>query len=210
MAGIMLSVASASCISLFKELSYMQTHSGRNRLTYILIAIIILLAAAIVGLLYENHRLDAMINTPKSYQHMVTPDSLAVSFSTVDIEGNKVDLNYHPEGPHTLIFWFGTFCRQCADNVEIWNRICGNSDSTNLRCYGMSTGDLDEVKQFAEKHNVNFSVIPVRSRLVIDSYKGNVLPQTVLISPEGIIQGVWPGIINRDQEDIILAMLGKH
>ena len=73
----------------------------------------------------------------------------------------------------------------------------------------MCVGTPGEAREFVSAHGLEFPVICAGDPYILRSYKGNVIPQTVLISPEGTVIGAWPGTLEKDQEGKILALLDQ-
>jgi hypothetical protein len=71
----------------------------------------------------------------------------------------------------------------------------------------MCAGNPAAARQYVATHGLSFSVICADNDFFVTAYKGNVLPQTVLISPQGKIVRVWPGGLNSERETEIKALL---
>lgn len=163
----------------------------------------------IVYLSIQNHKLNAIIKDPKKYFQTLSEDQVVPSFTAQDIYGNDVSMRYSPTEPHTMLFWFAPTCPSCEDNIVFWKLIHSEYSSEMLRFLAMYAGNPDEAKEFVAEHDVKFPVICANNRFIVDSYKGHVLPQTMLIAPEGIIDGVWPGVLDGKKQDAIIALLEK-
>jgi peroxiredoxin len=72
---------------------------------------------------------------------------------------------------------------------------------------GMFIGNPGSGRQFADNHEMEFPVICATQRYLVDMYKGHILPQTMLVTPEGAIKGIWPGILDEQAEMEITAIL---
>jgi peroxiredoxin len=179
----------------------------RDWWTYILVAIIVIMGVEIVYLVVQNNRLRAIIEDPKKYFKALSQNDVVPSITAQDIEGNDVSLRYSTEAPHTLLFWFSPGCSVCEDNIGVWNGIYREFGSENLRILGMCAGTPEEAREYVAVNGVEFPVISAGDRYIMETYKGNVLPQTVAISPVGAVLGVWPGVLSRTQEDEIAALL---
>ena len=175
--------------------------------TYILVAIIVIMGVEIVYLVVQNRRLRAIIEDPKRYFKALSQNDVVPSFTGQDIEGNDVSIRYSAEAPHTMLFWFSPGCSVCEDNLGLWNRIYGEFSSENLRVLGMCAGTPEEAREYVAVNGVEFPVMCAQDQYIMETYKGNILPQTVAISPRGTILKVWPGVVGQTQEDEIMALL---
>ena len=175
--------------------------------TYILIAIIVVMGVEIVYLVIQNRRLREIIEDPKKYFKALSQNEVVPSITAHDIEGNDVSLNYSAEAPHTMLFWFSPGCSVCKENVDLWNEIYRGYSSDNLRILGMCAGTPEEAREYVEANGLEFPVMCASDPYIMETYRGNVLPQTVAISPVGAVLRVWPGEVSRRQESEIMALL---
>jgi peroxiredoxin len=173
----------------------------------VLIAVIVVMGVEIIYLVIQNHRLRAIVQDPKKYFKTLSKDEIVPSFSTQDINGSDLSLRYSPGEPFTMLFWFGPTCSSCKNNIGFWKRIHDEYSSDKLRFLGIYAGNPDEAREYVLEYGFEFPVICATHRHIVDSYKGHVLPQTVLITPEGMIQGVWPGALGEERENEILMAL---
>jgi peroxiredoxin len=180
---------------------------SRDRWTIILIVIILIMGFEIFYLVYQNHKLRSIINDPKRYFKTLTNDDTVPAITAPDIDGNDFSLDYSKTAPHTLLYWFSSTCSSCEENIDFWNTIFRTYSSDKLRNAGMFVGSADEAREFVSKNGIEFPVLCAGQPYIVETYKGNVLPQTVFISPEGIILGVWPGKVEGYSEEELLHML---
>jgi peroxiredoxin len=177
----------------------------RDRLTYVLLAVVVLMGFEIVFLVIQNQRLRRIVRDPKKYFQTVSRDEVVPSFNAADIDGNDVSVRYGPGQPYTLLFWLGPTCDACEDNVAFWKSIYDQNDSDHLRILAMFAGNPAEAREYVARHGIEFTVVCADNRFIVDSYKGHALPQTVLIDPTGTIRGVWPGVLGEKREGEIMA-----
>lgn len=185
----------------------MNPRSPRDRLTYVFIVIIILMGLEIVYLTVQNHKLKAIIENPEKYFKTLSKEEIVPSFAAQDINGNDVSVRYSPTEPHTMLFWFGPNCSSCQDNLAFWKHVYDKCNSERLRFLGMFVGNPDEAREFVSERGLEFPVIYANHPHIVESYKGNVLPQTILIDPEGAVRGTWPGVLGETKREEILAAL---
>jgi len=84
-----------------------------------------------------------------------------------------------------------------------------DNDAENLRFLGVCACDPGDAQLIVDEFKLEFPVICVNEPYIISTYRGNVLPQTVLISSEGMIKGAWPGTLTNQQIDEILSALAE-
>jgi len=180
------------------------TKPSQDRWTLILIAIIVFMGAEIIYLMIQNQKLRGIIEDPKKYFKTLSTDDIVPSFNALDIYGQNISLRYSPDAPFSLLFWFSPTCSACEDNIDFWNEMYTDTSIHNIRYLGMCSGSPDEVREFAGTNGIKYRVICADDPYLVETYKGNVLPQTVLISPDGMIIRVWPGALdNKHREEII-------
>jgi peroxiredoxin len=185
----------------------MNAKPKRDRLILVFAAIIVLMGIEIIYLVIQNRRLSGIISDPKKYFETLSVDEVVPSFTAQDINGNDVSVRYAPGEPHTVIFWFGPTCDYCEKNVDFWKRISSEYSSDRIRFVGMFAGNPGEAKEYVARHALEFPVVCADNSFIVDSYQGHVLPQTVLINPNGTIRDVWPGVVEEDREAAIVAVL---
>jgi peroxiredoxin len=181
----------------------------KNWLSLFLIAIAILMGIEIVYLMLENRRMRSIITNPKQYYQVLEQDDKVPPFTAQDLDGNTISLQYSPDRPHTLLLWFSPTCRACEDNLYFWNDLHRDFDSDHMLLLGMCTDDPADVRTVVAEYGLNFPVVCLDDPSLVDAYKGNVLPQTVLISPRGTIREVWPGPLGEKQRGSIITVLSQ-
>lgn len=183
--------------------------TAKDRWTIVLIVIVIAMGIEIAYLMYQNQRLKSIIQDPRKYFKTLSEDEVVPSFTALDIDGNDVTIRYSPDAPYTILFWFAPTCSSCEENINFWNQISREYGSDRLRYLGMCTGSPEEAREFADEYGLEFSVICASDPFIVNTYKGNLTPQTVLISSEGSVAGVWPGVLTDDQKDMIVEVLDR-
>ncbi len=180
----------------------------KKHLNVILLGAVILLAIEVLYLVYQNRQLRAMINNLPQFTPLTRGEKVP-ALRAQDIDGRLVTLNYSPVQPRTLLFWFSPDCAYCKDNFNFWNRLFLDRESDSLRFLGVCACDTDEARLLVDEYRMEFPVICVNEPYIISTYRGNVLPQTVLIGPDGLIMGAWPGSLTDSQIDEILTALAE-
>jgi peroxiredoxin len=185
----------------------MEPRRSHDRLTYVLIAVVVVMGIEIIYLVIQNRILKRVIADPMQYFHTLTRDDVVPSFSAQDINGDEVTVNYAPGEPHTVLLWFGSTCSSCESNIDFWIRMHRSHASDALRFLGIFIGGPAAAREYVSERRIEFPVLCATDRYLVDVYRGHILPQTMLIAPDGVIEGVWPGILSRDDEVGILQEL---
>jgi peroxiredoxin len=182
----------------------------KNRTTFLLVAIIILMGAEIVYLVYQNRQLRQMVDDPaRFFEKTLRAGQTVPAIRAEDINGKEVGLTYSPDSPFTLVLWFSPTCSSCEDNFGFWQDVYRLSKPEKLRIVGFCACTVGEGKEVTVARQLNFSVLAATEPTIVDLYKGNLLPQTILIAPDGQIMNVWPGALLESQKKEILSILGS-
>ena len=171
-------------------------------------AIILLMGAEIIYLTYQNRQLKAMLDDPsRFFEKTLQAGDSVPAVRAEDINGNEFSLTYSETAPYTLILWFSPTCSSCEDNIGLWNDIYRAHVPEKLRIVGFCACAAAEGREAATANALQFPVLAVTEQSIVDMYKGNLLPQTVLIAPSGQIIQVWPGALLDRQKNEVLASL---
>lgn len=186
---------------------------SREKINWLLVVIVVVMGAEVVYLIIQNRRLQAMLDDPMQYLQTLQPEQVVPAIRGLDVNGVDVSLQYGPGQPHTLLTWFSAGCGACKGNFGYWNEVHGKLESRGVRMIGFCSGTLEEARQVVAEYGIAYAVISVTDRFLVDAYKGNLLPQTVLIDPNGQVTQVWPGELThslKEQIDGKLAGLVSH
>jgi peroxiredoxin len=182
--------------------------SKKNLTTLLLLAIIILMGAEIVYLIYQNRQLRQMIDDPsRFFEKTLQVGQMVPAIRAEDITGNELALTYSPDGPYTLVLWFSPTCSSCEDNFEFWKNVHRLSKPERLRIVGFCACTVGEAKDVTAAKELGFTVLAATEPTIVDLYKGNLLPQTILIAPDGLIKSVWPGALLDSKKKEVLSLL---
>ena len=179
----------------------------KKHLNLILMVVVVLMGIEILYLVRQNNRLAAVVRDPKQvFKTLESGDTVPV-IRTFDLEGNNLNLQYGAEEPHTFLFWFAPGCYSCDENLEFWNSLYLEYASDGARFVGMCACEPDDAREVVVKHGLEFAVTCATDPFIVEMYKGNALPQTVHIAPEGTISKVWTGPLVEGQKEEILSVL---
>ncbi len=186
---------------------------SREKVNWLLVVLIVVMGAEIMYLIVQNRRLQAMLDDPLQYLQTLQPDQTVPSIRGADINGEDISLQYSATEPYTLLTWFSPGCGACKENFAYWNLLREKFPPDRMRMIGFCAGTIDEARQVVQEYALTYPVMSVTDRFLVDSYKGNLLPQTVLINPSGQVTQVWPGellLSQREQMEATLAGLVSH
>ena len=109
-----------------------------------------------------------------------------------------------------LNFW-ATWCEPCREEMPELSNFYTNNQSKNIVVVGIAIDEEKAVKSYLKKTNVTYPIFVDEDKgVALSKNLGNhdgILPYTVIISPQGIIQKTIPGRIHQDQLDAILKPL---
>ena len=175
----------------------------------ILCVIVVAMGIEIIYLILQNRRLQQALTNPRTYFKTLTKDQQVPSFRGTDVNGKEVFITYTPSSPHTILFWFSPGCHACDLNIEFWKGLYEKYQHQNLRFFGLCVSGPEETRKFIKEFGIPFPVIMMSDPILVESYKGNVIPQTLLIDPEGKVKGAWPGPLEDKQKKEISELLGQ-
>jgi peroxiredoxin len=161
----------------------------------------------IIYLTYQNQKLKDMLDDPANYFKTLQTNQTVPSIRGQDINGVDFHIKYDSTAPYTLLLWFSSSCSSCQENFGFWNSLYQARVDSALRFLGFCAGTIDEARQIAGDHNVAFPIMAISDLSMIETFGGNILPQTIIISPQGKIYKVWPGALDeKSKQDIKIVL----
>jgi len=121
---------------------------------------------------------------------------LAIDFTLKDLEGNDVSLSDY-EGKIVLLNFWATWCGFCDLEMPDLERLYTvNEDVVVL---GVNVGeDLDLVKEYVDEKKISFPIVLDETTDIASDYLVSGLPTTYFIDENGMIYGVFPGMMTYD------------
>lgn len=171
----------------------------------ILVVLVVVMGVEILLLVKENQRLRQALTRPRGPFEVLNPKDKVPSLIGVDLKGDEFSLQY-PSSRSTILFWFSSTCPSCEHNLEFWKEIYQKHKSEKLRVFGVTHSGEEKIEEFVHKFRVEFPVLVVSDFSILDQYKVEVIPQTMLIDGDGIVQKVWPGPLSEDYKKEIEEM----
>ena len=132
---------------------------------------------------------------------------LVPAVTATDLDGAAVEVRYGEGEPPTVLIWFSPACHVCEENSAFWNDLYSGYQSKDIRFLALCDAPPDEAKAYAAARSLIFPVVSITDDRLIDAYNGRVMPQTAIISPQGTIERVWPGALEKSRQDEITATL---
>jgi thiol-disulfide isomerase/thioredoxin len=125
-------------------------------------------------------------------------------------EGKPQSLKQFQNKIIVLNFW-ATWCEPCREEMPELSNFYTNNQSKNLVVVGIAIDEEKAVKSYLKKTNVTYPIFVDEDKgVALSKNLGNhdgILPYTVIISSQGILQKTIPGRIHQYQLDAILKPL---
>lgn len=184
----------------------MAVQTGKNSLTVILLIIVVIMGCEIVYLIYQNRELRVLLQEASSIQ-VLRQGQAVPPVTAADLDGGPVVVRYGEQAPSTVLIWLSPSCHVCEENIAFWNDIYARYQSERVRFLALCDAPPDEARTYATDHSLALPLVCVADERLIDAYNGRVMPQTAIISPQGTIDQVWPGALEKTRQDEITASL---
>lgn len=128
------------------------------------------------------------------------PRDIVPPFQAVTLEGQKKIISYsdHNRVGFVLLF-FSPRCRVCAEQFPLWEQL---SDEIGQECYEVLAVSLDSLKEtqsWARDRRPTLEVLSLPDRALWRAYRVTAIPETVVISPRGVISWAHPGLLRKDE-----------
>jgi peroxiredoxin len=158
----------------------------------VLIVLVVAMGIEILFLVQENRKLRSSLTARRGPFKILNPQDKVPPLVGIDQKGDEIRVEY-PSPQQTVLFWFSAACPSCEHNVEFWKEIYKKHQSPHLRFFGVTTADEDKTEELADRFGFGFPVLIVSDYALLDQYKVEVIPQTMLIDKSGVVRKVWPG-----------------
>ncbi|MCK1995640.1 thiol-disulfide oxidoreductase ResA [Psychrobacillus psychrodurans] len=157
---------------------------------YMRTIILALMVVAIVFTIYTN------LTKEKTALIQVGDD--APDFALVDMNGEKHQLSDYKGKGVFLNFW-GTWCKPCEREFPLMDKQYQVYKDQGLEILAVNIGESDfAVQKFIDRKGLTFPVLIDDKKSVIETYKINPLPTTLLINPNGKIEKVITGEMSEE------------
>ena len=115
-------------------------------------------------------------------------------FTLASLEGLDKSLKFSPGDPETLLFFFSPDCPACETNFANWQTIDRSVDEARRTVF-VSTLAEDRTREYLAGKGLRGEVL-LGNRDVLDRYKVSLIPTTVQVAAEGVVRGVWVGVLS--------------
>jgi hypothetical protein len=175
--------------------------------TLALLAIILLMGIEIIYLVRQNRQLRAELERSGQPLAVLQRNDQLPPVHALSVQNDSLKLTYSPDDPYTLLFLFSPSCEACDKNIGFWNSLARERQADWLRIVAFSSGSLAEAGEFLARNEFVVPTLAVTDESLLAPYKGDVVPQTVLISPVGVVLKSWPGSLDAGRQLEIVNML---
>ncbi|TFZ41350.1 TlpA family protein disulfide reductase [Soehngenia longivitae] len=120
----------------------------------------------------------------------------AIDFTLKDLEGNDVSLSDF-EGKIVLLNFWATWCKFCDIEMPDLEKLY--TENEGILVLGVNVGeDIDLVKEYVDEKNLSFPIVLDETTEIASDYLVSGLPTTYFIDENGMIYGVFPGMMTYD------------
>jgi peroxiredoxin len=172
----------------------------------ILIVLVVVMGVEILFLVQENKKLREALSHSRGPVKILTPEEKVPSLVGVNLKGEEFKLTY-PSSQNTVLFFFSPDCPACEENLDFWKKLYQNHSSGKLRFIGATNSDRQKTEEFVKKFQLTFPIIIVTDLKLLDKYKVEAVPQTMLIDTSGTVRKVWPGTLPENYKKEIESMI---
>jgi len=167
----------------------------------ILLLLLVLIAIFIVaGCSFPNFEAEE--------QQTETPHKAAFDFQLQDLKGNTIKLSdYSARGgsasggknQKVVILNFGaTWCPACVEELPELQEYYQNANKEEVEIIWVYTNESEStIKNFRDKHNLEFPIVHDKDGSVHDQYKVSSIPTNVFIDKEGGISEIKIGALDK-------------
>lgn len=174
----------------------------------VLIILVVAMGVEILLLVKENRELRSALTARRGPFTILNPEEKVPPLLGIDQKGEEVKVEY-PSAEQTVLFWFSAACPSCEHNVEFWKELYQKHRSAGFRFFGATTAGEGKIEEFLKKFQLEFPVLTVSDYSLLDQYKVEVIPQTMLIDGRGLVLKVWPGPLSDNYRMEIEEMIGS-
>lgn len=174
----------------------------------VLIVLVVAMGIEILFLVQENRKLRTSLTARRGPFKILNPQDKVPPLVGIDQKGDEIRVEY-PSPQQTVLFWFSAACPSCEHNVEFWKEIYKKHQSPHLRFFGVTTADEEKTEELADRFGFGFPVLIVSDYALLDQYKVEVIPQTMLIDQSGVVRKVWPGPLSDNYKTEMEQMLAS-
>lgn len=185
---------------------------GRSTFTGWLWPVLCLILAVIVLVLaWQNMKLKAhlaAINDRFSQlmegQALLKPGDPAPPFTALLPGGQELIIRTDSLIAPLILGWYSGGCEPCLKTIEPWNEL---ADSFPGQFWGITIDTPEENDGLSGEVDRDFPTVSLINDTAITMYKIQFTPQTMVISPAGIVAGIWPGPLTPQTTQQVIALI---
>lgn len=132
----------------------------------------------------------------------------AADFTVKDLEGNEIKLS-GLKGRRVILDFWATWCPPCRMEIPHFVKLRNVYDSNGLVIIGISNEDEKTLKEFREKHRINY-VLASERNLPRPYSDVTSIPTTFFIGRDGIIRDVVSGYHDYDFLNLTVQGLDRR
>lgn len=174
-----------------------------SRMTYGLLVLSTL--AALLFCLFQAHQNRRMSRIISSYGGALSGPAKAMvgdivpEFVAANLEGARETITYSGEDSKCRVFQiFSPYCKACEVQLRDWWPLLQREQvGESVDMFSLSIGELDDTRVFSGVDSVNTLLMP--SDAVRRAYRVTAVPETILVSPEGIVEWSYYGVLDTDR-----------
>ena len=129
------------------------------------------------------------------------PDE-APAFTLADLSGGEISLSGYEGRTLVLNFW-ASWCGPCKQEIPEFARFHAAHPEIAMLGVAVDSGDAQAVGRAAKRFGIPYDVA-MGTKAMVGQYGVSTLPTTVVIGPDGQVQGVTVGLM--DHEDLLRAV----
>lgn len=123
----------------------------------------------------------------------------APDFEVTDLNGEVHRLSDYKGQGVFLNFW-GTWCEPCEREFPAIERQYKNFETQGVQVLALNIDQTNlEVKNYVKNMGMTFPVAIDRSKSVMTAYNVNILPASILINADGVIEKIITGEMSESQ-----------
>lgn len=133
------------------------------------------------------------------------------SVASTHPRGQKKIISYsdHNRVGFVLLF-FSPRCRVCAEQFPLWEQLFSEIGRECYEVLAVSLDPPEQTQSWARDHRPTIEVVSLPNRTFWRAYRVTAIPETVVISPGGVISWAHPGLLRESEAYRQLLSLLKH
>lgn len=157
--------------------------------------IIILLATILLGIAWILESRESVAGDEPVLEAAPLAGYAAPDFTLQLATGETVSLSDYRGTPVVLNFW-ATWCPPCRAEIPHFQS-ASQKYNGQVAILGVNDGEApSKVNDFIREYNMTYPVFLDTSHAVSIDYRVTALPTTIFINADGVIEELFPGIIN--------------